>query len=983
MKICYADVMAFTDNGLFSGSGAHPVNTDYLPPPSETITVPEALIAKYRARYESIIHAPLTPENIKTYADDALYEFGDLLEDAHREVGISVDDYSAETEKAIAAKLLGLNSPWDIRVSIRAVQEDINRLGQLVSNSEASPSKSYYVPPRPEELPVFAASDGSFEEAAITPRTATILFLLEKDFGVDLDNPEEFAMESGAIPDNAMRSEPYNKLEVKQLNRLILVCDQMGNRTFVFDTSQFDKLGLTTDQVAAMDKPELDGLLKQYPYTGSDLIYSKNFTDNMKELIDSPTKPSAPEDNGSRAGSVRPAQTSRAPDHLVPLQEKPEEYISLVDFSKSSGIHVVTLRNQYKSGKLGGGIYKFRDNSSHRGGAFSYALSPEQQEEAIRIKRERDESLAGLTSKPEGYGFVSDLVEGLGIERRMLDYWITSGKFGMVEKFRKLGFSRGAFALSPEQQKEAIKLNEANNERMADLTEKPEGYEFVSDFAKSLEISYGKLHEWAMSDMLGGKVERFINQHSPNGDAYALSPEQQSEAIRLNKEDKERLADLTEKPEGYEFIIDFVEKSGIPLGTLGSWVASGKLGGTKRFFSQSSVTGDAFALSPKQQDEAIRLRDEIEGLKTNLSEKPEGFVFLIDFAKSLEISYGKLSYWMKSGKLGGNEWKFLSQSSPTGVALALSPEQQIEAIRLKGKLNEHSERLIDMPEKPEGYVFLIDFIRSSKIDDSTIYNWLISGKLGGGAKKFRNSDSPIGSSYALSPEQQAEAIRLKLETDEKIASLPEKPEGYEFIGDFASTIGVNRNTLSSWLKSGKLGVAEKFRKLGFSEGASALSPEQQKAAITLKKEVEERMANLSEKPGGYEFVPDFAEKSDIKKETLRNWLISGLLGDEIQEFRNPNSPKGSTYAISPEQQKRAVIFENRTVNDNFSDEEIVQLAVQIRPDKPLTRQAMGKGPFPSAHVIAIRFGSVDNFQKLVRLKLAEGAAKTTANENNQ
>ena len=122
----------------------------------------------------------------------------------------------------------------------------------------------------------------------------------------------------------------------------------------------------------------------------------------------------------------------------------------------------------------------------------------------------------------------------------------------------------------------------------------------------------------------------------------------------------------------------------LPLTTLGNWVKpGGLLGETQKFRSQSSVTGDAYALSPEQQNEAIRLNSEMNALKMSFPEKPEGYIFLIDFARSLEISYGKLSNWMKTGKLGGKDWRFRNPSSPTGIAFALSPEQQTLAIRFK------------------------------------------------------------------------------------------------------------------------------------------------------------------------------------------------------------------------------------------------------------------------------------------------------------
>jgi len=267
--------------------------------------------------------------------------------------------------------------------------------------------------------------------------------------------------------------------------------------------------------------------------------------------------------------------------------------------------------------------------------------------------------------------------------------------------------------------------------------------------------------------------------------------------------------------------------------------------------------------------------------------------------------------------LGGEAKKFNKRGLSTNKRpiYALSPEQQAEAKKLKERLAKRSEYMMSMPEKPEGYEFIYGFAVSLEMDNLLLTTWLESGQLGGEILKFRNdSSSRTGSSYALSPEQQEVARRLKAKIDESIAGLKEKPKEYEFTVDFADTIMVHRTTLNSWLTSGRLGgEVKKFINQSSSHDgtAYALSPEQQSVSIELKRKADKRLehsANLPEKLEGYVFVHNFAKSlgADVEATTVRLWLMSGRLGGEIHKFRNPDSPSASrSYALSPEQQNEA------------------------------------------------------------------------------
>lgn len=288
--------------------------------------------------------------------------------------------------------------------------------------------------------------------------------------------------------------------------------------------------------------------------------------------------------------------------------------------------------------------------------------------------------------------------------------------------------------------------------------------------------------------------------------------------------------------------------------------------------------------------------------------KPDKYEFLRDFAKNSGIPLNLLHSWMKTGKLGKEIQKFRNpiQSKRTGYSYALSPNQQKVAAQLK---IDKDRRLDKIPEKPEGYEFIADFTKNLGISANLLRDWLRVGRLGGKAEKFRNPiQRSTGYSYALSPKQQKVAIQIRKNKDKWLTKMSEKPKEYEFLYEFAKNSGMLSGTVRSWLNSGKLGgKPERFLDPNLHSGWSyALSPNQQRAAIRLKTDMNEQLAKMTEKPEGYVFLYVFAKKSSISAKSLLDRLKFGGLGGEIYKFRNPNVRLGWSYALSPEQQAEAL-----------------------------------------------------------------------------
>ena len=113
------------------------------------------------------------------------------------------------------------------------------------------------------------------------------------DFGIDPDDPEAVSIVRGSVNLNMMREEPYYQVTVPGIDKVILVCQEYGNATFVFNgewvreqvsanrPSENESKRPLTDYT----KEELSKLIKDNPEQGARILTKKNFTANLVNAL--------------------------------------------------------------------------------------------------------------------------------------------------------------------------------------------------------------------------------------------------------------------------------------------------------------------------------------------------------------------------------------------------------------------------------------------------------------------------------------------------------------------------------------------------------------------------------------------------------------------------------------------------------------------------------------------------------------------------
>lgn len=297
----------------------------------------------YRARLDGILNRPLTPEIIDGYADGALEDVVQLVEDARERFTREVADDFASVREAEDGALdhYGLDGIGTILDHLTTLHEQGQALDKLIANAERLPS--VIVPPDETDALPITSGNGSYEPARTEPRTKTVLFILANDFDVDPADPEQLQIRTGQILPDMVRRESYNLVQAPELGRAVLVCDETGNVTYVFDTAVMEEFAISGVDLTRLGKPDLNALLTEYPVLGKRVTYSGNYIPNMIAALGSPAGPETVSANGRPAAA---APDSTAPEtmssYLYP--KAPDGVLSTKGLSRELGIDYNTTK---------------------------------------------------------------------------------------------------------------------------------------------------------------------------------------------------------------------------------------------------------------------------------------------------------------------------------------------------------------------------------------------------------------------------------------------------------------------------------------------------------------------------------------------------------------------------------------------------------------------------------------------------------------
>ena len=234
----------------------------------------------HKTRLTTILSTALTVDTIDTYAETAI---SDLINLTGNVVNEFADTLSPEAVYSDNKKLEDAAFSYFDLPSITGNLDNIAKIDQDIKNidrviEKASIKDQVIVPPDAPVRPIVPGNGEGLLENKLRPRLKTLLFILEKDNNIDLD---DLKIAEGITTNEMMRKEPYYSVEVPSLNRTVLVCNEEGNATFVIDTKKLEELKISTEQLLDMTKDKLNALMAEHAGFGRRIIQSDSWVDNI------------------------------------------------------------------------------------------------------------------------------------------------------------------------------------------------------------------------------------------------------------------------------------------------------------------------------------------------------------------------------------------------------------------------------------------------------------------------------------------------------------------------------------------------------------------------------------------------------------------------------------------------------------------------------------------------------------------------------
>lgn len=332
----------------------------------------DALKTEFAARLTAAVNEPLTLGNTDTYVDDALGAVIKLVDDVVAKYDAQpgaewqqLGEANGKEHEDAALKHFGLENVEDILRHLDDKASQFAVIDQVIA--QTNKSSNVFVPPDSVPVPQATGSGTGMEKKGKQPKLENLLFVLMNDFGIDPDDSEAVSIVRGSVNPNMMREEPYYQVTVPELDKVILVCDEYENVTFVFNDEW------VREQVSAnhpseneperpltdYTKEELSKLIKDNPGQGARIMATKNFTANLVNAL---------KGGFSQQKLDKPVDTRylRSSKDLPPV---PDGYATISEIGEELGVQEekdkVTIRNiaiaLEKQGKITRGTYRSRN----------------------------------------------------------------------------------------------------------------------------------------------------------------------------------------------------------------------------------------------------------------------------------------------------------------------------------------------------------------------------------------------------------------------------------------------------------------------------------------------------------------------------------------------------------------------------------------------------------------------------------------------
>ncbi|MDA0375835.1 MAG: hypothetical protein O3A80_00800, partial [bacterium] len=163
--------------------------------------------------------------------------------------------------------------------------------------------------------------DGSGTEwnTEFSERLAALRYILYR-LNIDPNSQKEVVMQIGRVHDEMMRRVSYVSVFIRPLNLLVELCNQIGNKTFVWRSDTVDDIGKYAD----MGKDEKKALLDERDDIGWQVVMSEGWMERLEAIL-------TQKDGTERLAAPKPNNPPHEPRILRDMWEKEVTILSFTE----------------------------------------------------------------------------------------------------------------------------------------------------------------------------------------------------------------------------------------------------------------------------------------------------------------------------------------------------------------------------------------------------------------------------------------------------------------------------------------------------------------------------------------------------------------------------------------------------------------------------------------------------------------------------
>ena len=310
---------------------------------------PESLKNSLKVEYDNLLHTSINPDNVHTFYDEAVDTLILIVSKAtseYKEKNPGTTYIGKELEDA-ALGYLGLQSVTDTLDAISKRKESIYDLERNIARMTGV-SKEVFVPPSKENNPIVPGSSKGLEEKNLIPRLTTLMYILQNDLHIYINDPAEDTTEDdikiikGETTDNMMRRYPYFRVEIPELNRVVYICEEEGNASFIFDRDKILQKVISIERLDTTDKDEYKKYIEEDPAIGSVLRQNSKWRERMLTYLT---------ENFDVNDDKKPNVPKSDFEHIKEVPKKKEGWESsrsLRHIFKASGHTIISFAEKYR-----------------------------------------------------------------------------------------------------------------------------------------------------------------------------------------------------------------------------------------------------------------------------------------------------------------------------------------------------------------------------------------------------------------------------------------------------------------------------------------------------------------------------------------------------------------------------------------------------------------------------------------------------------